>query len=90
MALVCSSKEQHLWFFQDQTIICSQLLNEGMRKVVENLGQKSLLEYAVFKPWEVASLVNFVLLSDITGQLRDTSDTYVEYLNHLVSSADAS
>jgi hypothetical protein len=61
-----------------------------MRRVVENLGQKSLLEYAVFRPWELASLVNSVLLSDVTGSSRDTSDTYVEYLNYLVSSADAS
>ena len=90
MAMVFSSKEEHLAFFQDQTTICSQLLNEGMREVVEGIGQKSLLEYAVFKPWEVASLINFVLFSDVTGQSRDTSEIYVEYLNLLVRPAEAS
>ena len=85
MALVCSSKEQHWSLFQDKSSSCSRLLKDGMQKVVENLGQKSLLEFAVFKPWEVASLVNIVLLGDITGQSRDISDTYVEYLNYLVS-----
>ena len=71
--------------FFDQSTICSQLLNQGMRSVVESLGQKSLLGYAVFKPWELASLINFVLLSDITAQSRNITDTYLTYLNYLVS-----
>jgi hypothetical protein len=85
MAMVFSSKDQHLSFFQDQSTLCSLLLNGGMRKVVEKVGQKSLLEYAVFKPWELTSLINFVLLSDITGEIRDVSETYVKYLDLLVS-----
>jgi hypothetical protein len=86
MAVIFSFKDQYMMIFEEQSDVCSQLLNEGMRKVVENLGQKSLLEYAVFKPWELASLVNFVLLRDITGQSPDISDTYLEYMTYLVRS----
>lgn len=84
MAMVFSSKDQHLSFFQDQSALCSRLLHGGMRTVVEKTGQKSLLEYAVFKPWELTYLINFVLLSDIAGDIRDISETYVKYLDLLV------
>ena len=73
--------------FEEQSRLCSQLLNQGMVQVLESLKQKSLLKYAVFNPWQLASLVNFVLLGDITAQAPDTSDTYSEYLSYLVSSA---
>ncbi len=85
MTLISSFSDRYTQLYEEQSIICSQVLEEGMRKVVLGLEHKSLLEYAVFKPWEVASLINFELLGDITPQL-DTSDTYFEYLTSLVSS----
>lgn len=85
MAMVFSSKDTHISLFQEQSDICSQLLREGMRKVVDNLGQKSLLEYAVFKPWELASLVNIALLKDITVLPSDICESYLDYMTYLVS-----
>jgi hypothetical protein len=75
--------------FEEHSRLCSQLLNEGIMQVLVNLGQKSLLKYAVFNPGQLASLANFVLLRDITAQAPDTSDTYSEYLSYLVSSIEA-
>lgn len=72
--------------FEEQSQICTDILDDGMRKVVQNLMQKSLLEYSVFKPRELISLINFQLLGDIKGQSLDTSDTYFEYLSSAVSS----
>jgi hypothetical protein len=85
MSLVFSSKETHLTVFEEQSFICGELLNKGMAKVARNLTQKSLLEYLVFKPWELVSLINFALLGDITSPHPDITDTYVEYLRSLVS-----
>ena len=57
----------------------------GARKVFQSLMQKSLLGYLVLRPFELASLMNFQLLGDITQLSLDTSDTYFEYLSSLVS-----
>ncbi|KAF4628859.1 hypothetical protein G7Y89_g9299 [Cudoniella acicularis] len=88
MTLIWSTNEQRMADFEEQSAVCIQLLNEGMRKVIENLIQKSLLKYVVFKPWELASLINFRLLGDITSQSLDTSDTYFEYLSSLEAAVE--
>ncbi len=85
MTFVICANEKLTTLFEEQNRICNQLMDDGMRKVVVSLKQKSLLEYAIFRPGEMASLVNFVLLGDITPQSLDTSDTYFEYLSSLVS-----
>jgi hypothetical protein len=85
MALIFCSQEQYSTGFEEQSSICSRLLNAGMIQVLVNLGQKSLLKYAVFNPWQLASLVNFVLLGDITTSAPDPNDTYSDYLTYLVS-----
>jgi hypothetical protein len=80
MSLINMSRGSSLW--DDQINICSSLMNEGMKKVVQDLNQKSLLEKSVFMPFEVASLVNFRLLKDVTP---DISMTYFARLKQLVS-----
>jgi hypothetical protein len=55
---------------------CYEFLEEGMRKIVRSLTGKSLLEYAVFVPFEVASLISFQLLQDITQTAPDIIETY--------------
>ncbi|CZR67669.1 uncharacterized protein PAC_17568 [Phialocephala subalpina] len=89
MSLVFCSNEKYMAKFEEQSRICTDILDDGMRKVVQNLMQKSLLEYSVFKPWELISLINFQLLGDIKGQSLDTSDTYFEYLSSVESAIEA-
>jgi hypothetical protein len=83
MSLVVCTKDRMQ--FEDQMTTCYELLEEGMRKIVRSLTSKSLLEYAVFVPFEVASLINFQLLQDITRTSPDIIETYWQYLRRLVS-----
>jgi len=83
MSLIVCTNDHML--FEDQMTTCYELLEEGMRKVVRSLTSKSLLEYTVFIPFEVASLVNFQILQDITRNAPDISETYWQYLRRLVS-----
>ena len=83
MSLVFNMKDYAS--FEVQSRICTQLLATGARKVFQSLMQKSLLGYLVLRPFELASLMNFQLLGDITQLSLDTSDTYFEYLSSLVS-----
>jgi hypothetical protein len=83
MSLVFNAKDMPR--FEEQSSICTQLLAGGTRKVIQSLMQKGLLNYLVLRPFELASLINFQLLGDITQQSLDTSDTYFEYLSSLVS-----
>lgn len=83
MSLIVCTNDRML--FEDQMTTCYELLEEGMCKVVRGLTSKSLLEYTVFIPFEVASLVNFQILQDITRNAPDISETYWQYLRRLVS-----
>jgi hypothetical protein len=83
MSLVVCTKDRMQ--FEDQMTTCYELLEEGMRKIVRSLTSKSLLEYAVFIPFEVVSLINFQLLQDITRTAPDIIETYWQYLRLLVS-----
>jgi hypothetical protein len=85
MAVMYCSKEQYSISFEEQGRLCSQLLSAGIVQVLMNLGQKNLLKYGVFNLSQVASLLNFVLLGDITAQSPDISDTHSQYLSYLVS-----
>lgn len=83
MALVFCTKDTGI--FEDQIAIWSALVNEGMRKVVQSITQKSLLESIVLVPMELASLISFQLLQDVRGSFPDICETYWEYLIALVS-----
>ena len=84
MSLICITKDSIL--FETHITIACRLVDEGMKKVIQRLLQNSLLDKSVFMPFEVALLVNFQLLRDITGPHPDITDSYREYLNSLVRS----
>jgi hypothetical protein len=71
--------------FDEQIVICNDLIALGMKKVIENMSDVRLSKYAVFPPSELASLVTFQLLQDVKGSTLDISETYLEYLKSLVS-----
>jgi hypothetical protein len=85
MSLVVCTKD--LLLFENQMMICYELLEEGMRKVVQSFTNKSLLEYTVFMPFDLASLISCQLLQDLTRTYPDISETYRQYLRRLVSCA---
>lgn len=82
MSLIFCTKETTL--FHIHIVICYELLKEGMRIIVQNRTQKSLLEYSVFMPFGLAVLINFQL-QDVPRASPDISETYWEYLKRLVS-----
>jgi hypothetical protein len=82
MSLVYCTKDLALW--DEQINKASSLIDKGMKKIVQNLNQKSLLDKSVFMPFEVALLVNFQLLQDITVAHPDITESYREYLSYLV------
>jgi hypothetical protein len=71
--------------FDDQMFICNNLLEVGMKKVIQGISEVRLSDYAVFPPSEFASLVAFQLLQDVNESTLDISETYLEYLKSLVS-----
>lgn len=64
---------------------CDALLDTGIRRLLLDMGQKSILHYSVIKASNLASMASLSLLSDITGQAPDIRDSYWQYLNYLVS-----
>ena len=64
--------------------MCDELLAEGMRKIVRSLSHHSLLDNLVLAPAELALLINFQLLQDVTKIFPDISESYGEYLRALV------
>lgn len=85
MSMVTSCINKQPRVFEHQSRTARELLLVGLRNTVQDLTRTSLSEYAVLKPWELTSLVNYQLLGDITASSLDTSDTYFEYLSSLVS-----
>lgn len=83
MSLICF--QQDATRTTDHMDVCTGLLVDGMRKVVQRPNQKPLVEYAVVMPFQLASLLNFQLLQDITRASLDIDTTYWEYLKSLVS-----
>jgi len=71
--------------FDDQMVICNDLLELGMKNVIRNMSDVRLSDYAVFPPSEFASLITFQLLHDVKDSALDISETYLEYLKLLVS-----
>jgi hypothetical protein len=83
MSLAFASYDMRL--FYDQIVLCDDLITLGMRKVTENLSQNRLSEYATFVPMELASMIAFLLIQDVTGPAIDIQETYIEYIRVLVS-----
>ncbi|KAH8654579.1 hypothetical protein BGZ60DRAFT_532947 [Tricladium varicosporioides] len=88
MSVVTYCINGNLSVFHHQGKIARELLLTGLRSTVQDLTHTSLSEYAILKPWELTSLVNYQLLGDITSSSLDTSDTYFEYLNNLESAIE--
>lgn len=77
--------------FDSQMTTCNELIDQGIQKVIfEHISKVELSNYAVFLPFEFASLVAFQLSRDQNGSITDISDTYLEYLKTLVSGASIS
>lgn len=83
MSLALTTGDSALWV--ESMNKASNLIDKGMKKMMHGLTQKSLLEKSVLMPLEVASLINFQLLQDITGAHPDIVATYSEYVKELVS-----
>ncbi|KAH6668177.1 hypothetical protein B0J14DRAFT_600005 [Halenospora varia] len=88
MSMVTSCINKQPRVFEHQSRTARELLLVGLRNTVQDLTRTSLSEYAVLKPWELTSLVNYQLLGDITASSLDTSDTYFEYLSSLESAIE--
>jgi hypothetical protein len=71
--------------FDEQMVICNDLIALGMKKVIQKMSDVRLSKYTVFPPSEFASLVTFQLLQDVKGSTLDISEVYLEYLKSLVS-----
>ncbi|CZR54996.1 uncharacterized protein PAC_04881 [Phialocephala subalpina] len=93
MALPFCVKDRHIAAFEVQSDICSSLISEGTRKSVRGIAHLSLVRRSAFMPSDIVSLINLVLLGDITPstktQLLDISDTYLEYLSILESNIES-
>lgn len=71
--------------FDEQMTLCSELIELGTRKLVQNMSLNHLSDYATFVPLELASVIAFQLVQDITGPAVDICETYWEYIKVLVS-----
>ncbi|KAF9763786.1 hypothetical protein IL306_002999 [Fusarium sp. DS 682] len=63
-----------------------ELIGTGSKKLVQGLGENSLLQRAAVLPLEVLSLITMGLLQDQVGKSDDICDTYSQYLNSLDNS----
>jgi hypothetical protein len=82
MSLVYCAEDSTIWL--EQINKASSLIDKGMKIIVQNLNQKSVLDKSVLMPFEVALLVNLQLLQDITVAHPDITDSYKVYLSYLV------
>ncbi|KAL5326226.1 hypothetical protein ACEPPN_007364 [Leptodophora sp. 'Broadleaf-Isolate-01'] len=76
---------ENMRFFDSQMTTCHDLINRGIKKVVSNVSKVEMSNYAVFPPFEFASLIAFQLSRDGNASAADISDTYLEYLKTLQS-----
>ncbi|XMA10295.1 hypothetical protein WAI453_003086 [Rhynchosporium graminicola] len=83
LALTFSAEDTGL--FETQMSICHDLVIRGTRKAISGLSKANLFDYAVFQPFEFASLIAFQLSQEHKGSAADVSDTYLEYLKTLQS-----
>lgn len=83
--LIClASTTNDMMVFDAQRLVVHDLLDKGMRQVVQDTAKKSLLESLVFTPFELASLINFQLLEGASTHSQDIIEPYWQYLRGLV------
>ncbi len=81
--MFCSVED--LVSFDSRAAPCNELLDGGIRKIVQGLSQRSLLEYLVPAPTEMALILNFQFLQDVTRASPDISESYWQYLKGVLS-----
>lgn len=84
MGMVYGSQDHSRW--SSRTSRMRELLDQGMKKLMHSLPNKSLIERTSMMPLEVLSLVTFGLLQDQVGKSDDICETYSQYLNSLENS----
>lgn len=82
MALAFTKDMASPWYTHMNS--CLELANEGMKDTVQTLLKYKLSDYAVFGPFDLASLLTFQLSQDLTGMCPDICETYVDYMRSLV------
>ncbi|KAH7370897.1 hypothetical protein BKA65DRAFT_562836 [Rhexocercosporidium sp. MPI-PUGE-AT-0058] len=75
--------------FDSQMTTCHDLIDLGIKKVISNVSKVELSNYAVFSPFEFASLIAFQLSRGDNGSAADISDAYLEYLKTLQSDIES-
>ncbi|KAL5349298.1 hypothetical protein ACLOAV_005588 [Pseudogymnoascus australis] len=78
-----ASTTKDMAVFDNQSSVVHDLLDKGMRKVVQETSKKSLLDSLVFTPFELATLINFQLLEGVTPYSQDIVEPYWQYLRSL-------
>ncbi|KFY18785.1 hypothetical protein V493_08347, partial [Pseudogymnoascus sp. VKM F-4281 (FW-2241)] len=78
-----ASTTKDMAVFDNQSPVVHDLLDKGMRKVVQETSKKSLLDSLVFTPFELATLINFQLLEGATPYSQDIVEPYWQYLRSL-------
>ncbi|KFZ07201.1 hypothetical protein V501_06656 [Pseudogymnoascus sp. VKM F-4519 (FW-2642)] len=78
-----ASTTKDMAVFENQNSVVHDLLDKGMRKVVQETSKKSLLDSLVFTPFELATLINFQLLEGVTPYSQDIIEPYWQYLRSL-------
>ncbi|KFY33794.1 hypothetical protein V494_07340 [Pseudogymnoascus sp. VKM F-4513 (FW-928)] len=78
-----ASTTKDMAVFENQSFVVHDLLDKGMRKVVQETSKKSLLDSLVFTPFELATLINFQLLEGVTPYSQDIIEPYWQYLRSL-------
>lgn len=71
--------------FERHILRCNDLLGESVRKILTQMIPRSLLDDLVLAPIELALLINFQLLQDVTSSLPDVGLSYWQYFKRLVS-----
>ena len=64
--------------------LCRELLVQGTEELMKGLHSTSLDEKQAVLPMGIMSLVIRRVLQDVTGDMRDLSDTYWDYIKILV------
>ncbi|KAF4342600.1 hypothetical protein FBEOM_3457 [Fusarium beomiforme] len=84
MAIVYGSNDDSKWHKRMRR--AEDLIDMGSKKLVQGIGENSLLEKAAVLPLEVLSLITMGLLQDQVGKSDDICGTYPQYLNSLDNS----
>ncbi|KAL2066725.1 hypothetical protein VTL71DRAFT_2797 [Oculimacula yallundae] len=85
LVLAFTFSVEDMGLFENQMSICHDLVIRGVKKAILNVSQVDLSDYAVFQPFDFASLIAFQLSREQRGSAYDISDTYLEYLKTLQS-----